>query len=106
MSRCMQLSRDLLHFPQLTICFKSQAYFWVNISITSDNELFVQNINILEANIDAEIGANGNIRAKAYGDVLNYIKGRKKRSPGFGKRFKKAFKKVVRIPKKVVVSII
>jgi len=63
--------------------------------MTLDNQLFVQYINILEAKIDAEIGANGNIRAKGNVEELKYIAGRKKRSPGFGSRFKKAFKKAV-----------
>merc|ERR1712013_939171 len=75
-------------------------------SFSSTNNMFQESGIFLEAKIDAEIGANGNIRAKAYGDILNYIKGRKKRSPGFGKRFKKAFKKVVRIPKKVVKKVV
>ena len=44
--------------------------------------------------LDAEIGAAGNIRAKGTIRDLKDIKFRKKRSPGFGKRFKKAFKKV------------
>ena len=47
-----------------------------------------------EAQIDAEIGAEGNIRAKGSIRDLKEIKLRKKRSPGFGKRFKKSFKKV------------
>merc|ERR1711915_1061384 len=48
---------------------------------------------IIEAIIDAELGASGNIRAKGNLRDLKDIKLRKKRSPGFGKRFKKAFKK-------------
>ena len=41
--------------------------------MTLDNQLFVQYINILEAKIDAEIGANGNIRAKGNVEELKYI---------------------------------
>ena len=51
------------------------------------------NDNFPEAIIDAELGASGNIRAKGNLRDLKDIKLRKKRSPGFGKRFKKAFKK-------------
>merc|ERR1712013_127407 len=69
-------------------------------SFSSTNHLFEESGIFLEAKIDAEIGANGNIRAKGNVEELKYIsklkkyiRGRKKRSPGFGKRFKKAFKK-------------
>jgi len=71
-------------------------------SFSSTNHLFEESGIFLEAKIDAEIGANGNIRAKGNVEELKYIsklkkyiRGRKKRSPGFGKRFKKAFKKAV-----------
>merc|ERR1712013_809899 len=62
-------------------------------SFSSTNNLFQDSSIFLEAKIDAEIGANGNIRAKGNVEELKYIAGRKKRSPGFGSRFKKAFKK-------------
>jgi len=86
-------------------------------SFSSTNHLFEESGIFLEAKIDAEIGANGNIRAKGNVEELKYIsklkkyiRGRKKRSPGFGKRFKKAFKKAVRkvvhIPKKVVKKVV
>merc|ERR1712013_145795 len=93
---CAEESRDV----QVYAAIKRSSSF------SSTNNMFQESGIFLEAKIDAEIGANGNIRAKAYGDILNYIKGRKKRSPGFGKRFKKAFKKVVRIPKKITKELI
>merc|ERR1719312_1186276 len=79
-------------------------------SFSSTNNLFEESGIFLEAKIDAEIGANGNIRAKGRIRDLKDIKGRKKRSPGFGSRFKKAFKKavkkVVQIPKKITKELI
>jgi len=63
-------------------------------ALTSHNRLFDDNGIILEAIIDAEIGATGNIRAKGTLRDLGDIRVRKKRSPGFGKRLKKAAKKV------------
>merc|ERR1719250_510424 len=79
-------------------------------SFSSTNHLFEESGIFLEAKIDAEIGANGNIRAKGNVEELKYIAGRKKRSPGFGSRFKKAFKKavkkVVQIPKKITKELI
>jgi len=63
-------------------------------SFSSTNHLFEESGIFLEAQIDAEIGAEGNIRAKGSIRDLKEIKSRKKRSPGFGKRFKKSFKKV------------
>merc|ERR1719206_937741 len=79
-------------------------------SFSSTNNLYQHSGIFLEAKIDAEIGANGNIRAKGNVEELKYIAGRKKRSPGFGSRFKKAFKKavkkVVQIPKKITKELI
>jgi len=63
-------------------------------SFSSTNGLFEESGIFLEAQIDAEIGANGNIRAKGNIRDLKDIKGRKKRSPGWGKKFRKSFKKV------------
>jgi len=63
-------------------------------SFSSTNDLFKESGIFLEAQIDAEIGANGNIRAKGRIRDLKEIKGRKKRSPGWGKKFRKSFKKV------------
>merc|ERR1719250_486146 len=51
-------------------------------SFSSTNNLFQVSGIFLEAKIDAEIGANGNIRAKGNIEELKYIRGRKKRSPG------------------------
>jgi len=44
--------------------------------------------------LDAEIGAVGDLRGWFKIRDFKDIKLRKKRSPGFGKRFKKSFKKV------------
>merc|ERR1712142_564056 len=63
-------------------------------SFSSTNHLFTESGIFLEAKIDAEIGATGNIRAKGRIRDLRDLKGRRKRSPGFGKRFRKSFKKV------------
>jgi len=63
-------------------------------SFSSTNDLFEEEGIFMEAQIDAEIGANGNIRAKGRIRDLKEIKGRKKRSPGWGKKFRKSFKKV------------
>jgi len=63
-------------------------------SFSSTNNLFEEEGIFMEAQIDAEIGANGNIRAKGNIRDLKEIKGRKKRSPGWGKKFRKSFKKV------------
>merc|ERR1711872_1126667 len=71
-------------------------------SFSSTNHLFKESGIFLEATIDAEIGASGNIRVKGNIMELKNIyklkekveeKLRKKRSPGFGKKFKKSFKK-------------
>jgi len=76
-------------------------------SFSSTNHLFEESGIFLEAKIDAEIGASGNIRVKGSIRDLKDIyeraedkvkekakeKLRKKRSPGFGKKFKKSFKK-------------
>jgi len=63
-------------------------------SFSSNNQLFDDSGIFLEAKINAEIGAVGNMRVRGSIRDLKDIKFRKKRSPGFGKRFKKAFKKV------------
>jgi len=69
-------------------------------SFSTSNKLFEDDGIFLEAKIDAEIGAVGNIRAKGNLRDLKDIKfGRKKRSPGW---FKKAWKKVVRNPIKKI----
>jgi len=78
-------------------------------NLTTSGKAFEDAGIIIEAIIDAELGASGNIRAKgnlrdlkdiklrkevlAQGMSKLASKLRKKRSPGFGKRFKKAFKK-------------
>jgi len=62
-------------------------------NLTTSGKAFEDAGIIIEAIIDAELGASGNIRAKGNLRDLKDIKLRKKRSPGFGKRFKKAFKK-------------
>merc|ERR1711915_400606 len=62
-------------------------------NLTTSGKAFEDAGIIIEAIIDAELGASGNIRAKGNLRDLKDVKLRKKRSPGFGKRFKKAFKK-------------
>ena len=50
--------------------------------------------HLKEVLVDAEVGAVGDIKCEFKIRDLKDIKFRKKRSPGFGKRFKKSFKKV------------
>ena len=50
--------------------------------------------HLKEVLLDAEVGAVGEMKGEFKIRDLKDIKFRKKRSPGFGKRFKKSFKKV------------
>jgi len=61
---------------------------------SSSNNLFEDSGIFLEVMLDAEIGAVGDLRGWFKIRDFKDIKLRKKRSPGFGKRFKKSFKKV------------
>merc|ERR1712228_377199 len=71
-------------------------------NLTTSGKAFEDAGIIIEASIDAELGASGNIRAKGNLRDLKDIKLRKKRSPGFGKRFKKTWKQVVKNPVKKI----
>eukprot|EP00092_Neocalanus_flemingeri_P028733 GFUD01031196.1.p1 GENE.GFUD01031196.1~~GFUD01031196.1.p1 ORF type:complete len:331 (-),score=95.63 GFUD01031196.1:779-1771(-) len=63
-------------------------------SFSTSNKLFEDAGIFLEAMVDAEVGAYGDIRGKFNIRDIRDIKFRKKRSPGWGKKFKKSFKKV------------
>eukprot|EP00092_Neocalanus_flemingeri_P033188 GFUD01036094.1.p1 GENE.GFUD01036094.1~~GFUD01036094.1.p1 ORF type:complete len:342 (-),score=101.48 GFUD01036094.1:60-1085(-) len=62
-------------------------------SFSTSNKLFEDAGIFLEAMLDAEVGAFGDIRGKFNIRYIRDIKLRKKRSPGWGKKFKKSFKK-------------